>query len=212
MDDKWFRRRQKIAGVTAEDIARIMGRARSNVSHILNGHQKMSLDWAKAFAEALAVPLDEVLLHAGVLDEPEAQAIRPGFAESDAAPWMGRPGAPNHRMLAIVEAFGARAGVDLWQVRSPALALMGYMPGDMMLVDSHAADRARAGDVVVAQIYENATGTAITLLRRYEPPVLVAASPAPQDGRVHVVDGVNVVIRGRVSASWRLPEPAGALA
>ena len=57
MDDKWFKRQQKIAGVTAADIADRMGRARSNVSHILNGHQRMSLEWAKAFAEVLNVPL-----------------------------------------------------------------------------------------------------------------------------------------------------------
>jgi SOS-response transcriptional repressor LexA len=186
MDDKWFRRQQKIAGVTAEDIARHMGRARSNVSHILNGHQKMSLDWAQAFATVLKVPLDEVLHHAGVMDPPTAQQLRPGFAESDAMPWQGQ-GGDERRMTVLAEAIGARPGVDIWQVRGQALAFMGYMPGDMMLVDTHAAERARAGDVVVAQVYDNARGAAVTVLRR-----------------VHVVDGVNVVIRGRVTASWRI--------
>lgn len=202
MDANWFKKRQKIAGVTAEDIARRMGRARSNVSHILNGHQRMSLDWAKAFAEVLGVPLDEVLSHAGVLEEASAHTLRPGFSDSDAAPFKGRE-AEDRQAHNRAMAFGERPGVDLWQVRSPALAFMGFMPGDMMLVDTHAAERARAGDVVIAQVYDNAKGTAATLLRRYEPPVLVAASPDPDDRRVHVVDGVNVVIRGRVTASWR---------
>ncbi len=202
MDDKWFRKRQKIAGVTAEDIAQIMGRSRSNVSHILNGHQRMSLEWAKAFAQALDAPLDEVLQHAGVMDEQQAQTLRPGFSESDVAPWKGKD-AEDRAVHTVAQAHGERPGVDVWQVKSPALSLMGYMPGDMMLVDTHAAERVRQGDIVVAQVYDNTKGTAFTLLRRYEPPVLVAASPDPDDRRVHVVDGVNVVIRGRVTASWR---------
>ena len=81
---------------------------------------------------------------------------------------------------------------------------MGYMPGDYMLVDTHASERARAGDVVVAQVYDNAKGSAVTVLRRFEPPVLVAASTDPEDRRVHIVDGVNVVIRGKVVGSWRM--------
>lgn len=202
MDEKWFKLQQKKAGVTADDIARRMGRVRSTVSHIYSGRQKMSLDWAKAFAEVLQVPLDEVLKHAGVLEEAAAAPMRPGFAESDAVPFAGKD-SEDRQARSVAQALGERPGVDLWQVRSPALAFMGYMPGDMMLVDTHAAERARAGDVVVAQVYDNARGTAFTLLRRFEPPVLVAASPDPGDRRVHVVDGVNVVIRGRVTASWR---------
>lgn len=202
MDDKWFKQRQKIAGVTAEDIAKRMGRDRSVVSHIYSGRQRMSLDWARAFAEVLNVSLDEVLQHAGVMDEQQAQTLRPGFSESDVAPWKGKD-AEDRAVHTVAQAHGEKPGVDVWQVKSPALSLMGYMPGDMMLVDTHAAERVRQGDVVVAQIYDNNKGSAFTLLRRYEPPVLVAASPDPADRRVHVVDGINVVIRGRVTASWR---------
>lgn len=207
MDDKWFKAQQKKAGVTAEDIARRMGRVRSTISHIYTGRQKMSLEWAKVFAEALDVPLDEVLERAGVLEEHTAQTLRPGFSEGDAAPWKG-DSAEERQARMVAQAFGERAGVDLWQVRSPALQFMGYMPGDMMLVDTHAAERVRAGDVVAAQVYDNAKGAAVTVLRRFEPPVLVAASPAPDDQRVHVVDGVNVVIRGKVIASWRVRSSA----
>ena len=80
---------------------------------------------------------------------------------------------------------------------------MGYMPGDYILVDTNAADRARQGDAVIAQIYDNSAGSATTLLRRFEPPVLVAASMEPDERRVHIVDGTNVIIRGKVVASWR---------
>lgn len=202
MDDKWFKLQQKKAGVTAEDIAKRMGRDRSVVSHILNGRQRMTLEWAQAFADVLNVPLSEVLERAGTTTANVARQLQPGFSESDAAAWI-QQGAEDRQVPTMAAALGQRPGVDVWQVRSSAMALMGYMPGDFMLVDTHAAERARAGDVVVAQVYDNTKGSAVTVLRRLEPPVLVAASTAPEDRRVHVVDGVNVVIRGRIVASWR---------
>jgi len=201
MDDKWFKKQQKRVGVTAEDIARKMGRSRTNVSHIYMGRQRMSLDWAKAFSEVLQVPLEEVLRHAGVLDEPEQKPVVIGFGEGDATPWQGR-GGDAERNEAIARAFGGgRPGVDIWQVRSHTMILGGLLPGDRLLVDTHLSERVRAGDVVIAQVY-NRSG-AETVLRRYEPPVLVAASADPAEGRVLVVDGTNVVIKGKVVASWR---------
>lgn len=202
IDDKWFKQQQKRVGVTSEDIAEKIGRSRSAVSHIYMGRQRMSLEWAKAFAEVLQVPLDEVLRRAGVADEPTAQALAPGFSESDAAAWAPKPSDSN-KPRTIGEALGARTGVDIWQVRSASMALQGLLPGDFMLVDTHIADQARTGDVVIAQVYDYAKSKAITVLRRIEPPVLVAASADPADNRIYVVDGVNVMVRGIVIASWR---------
>ena len=57
MDDKWFKRQQKRAGVTAEDIAEELGRDRSVVSRIYVGRQRMTLDQARVFAKVLEIPL-----------------------------------------------------------------------------------------------------------------------------------------------------------
>ena len=203
MDDKWFKRQQKIAGVTADQIAAVVGRDRSVVSRIYTGRQRMSLEWAQAFASVLNVPLATVLEKAGAATLTTAQQLHPGFSDSDAVAWIPQ-GAEDRQVPTMAAAMGQRPGVDVWQVKSPALSLMGYMPGDYMLVDTHAAERVRSGDVVIAQVYDNAKGTATTILRRFEPPVLVAASMSPEDRRVHVVDGVNVVIRGKVAGSWRV--------
>lgn len=203
MDAKWFKDRQKQVGVTAEDIAREMGRARSNVSHILNGHQRMSLDWARAFAKVLSVTVDEVLLHAGALDEPEAQTLRPGFAESDAAPFAGKGGARDTADAIACCMGGGRPGIDVWTIKSDALALRGYLPGDQILVDTHQSERCKSGDIVLAQLYNWQTGTAETILRIYEPPVLVMASACVTAPMTRVVDHQNVVIKGKVIASWR---------
>jgi len=204
MDDRWFKAQQKRVGKTADHIAAVLGRDRSVVSKILSGKQRMSLEWAQAFSEALEVPLATILEKAGVTDEPTTQRLAPGFAESDAVPFtVGPSGGTGVTVKTIAEALGGgRPGVDVWRVKGGALALAGYLPGDFLLVDQHAAERVRAGDVVVAQVYQR-NGTAMTVLRRFEPPVLVAASCNPEEGRVHVVDGENVVIRGKILASWR---------
>lgn len=200
MDDKWFKTQQKKVGVTAEDIARRMNRSRSNVSHILNGKQRMSLEWAKAFSEVLQVPVATVLEKAGAADPATAQQLSPGFAESDAAPFVAR-GMDDRAPMTLAQAFGAKPGVDVWSVKGRAMVLAGYMPGDFILVDTHAAERVKAGDAVIAQVYGR--NGARTVFRRFEPPVLVAAGTDPADAGVHVVDGENVVIRGKVVASWR---------
>ena len=203
IDEKWFKQQQRRMGVTSEDIAQRAGRTRTSISNIYTGRQRMSLDWAKVFAEVLQQPLDEVLRRAGVTDEPTAQALAPGFSDSDASAWVPKAGEAGNAQI-IASAFGARPGVDVWQVRGGAMALQGLLPGDFMLVDTHAAERARAGDTVIAQVYDNVRNRAVTILRRLEPPVLVAASADIDERRVYVVDGVNVVIRGKVTPSWRV--------
>ncbi len=201
MDSQWFKQQQKRAGLTSFDLGDAIGRDRSVISKILNGYQRMTLDQARILADRLGVPLPLMLEKSGLADAPTAQQLAPGFSESDAAPYTPQP-ANEQRERQIATVMGQRPGVDVWRVKSRALALAGVLEGDFILVDTHAAERVRPGDVVIAQIY-NPRG-ATTVLRRFEPPVLVAASADPADARVHVVDGVNVVIMGRVSAAWRI--------
>lgn len=202
VDKDWIRKRLRLQGKTSADLAVAISRDRAVVSRIMNGHQALTLDQAKIFAVELGVDLPEMLHRAGMTDAPTAQAFTPGLAESDAAPFVYGGLAEGAQVRTAAQAFGERPGVDVWRVKSAAMALGGLLPGDFMLVDTHQAERVRAGDVVVAQIYSR-TG-ANTVLRRFEPPVLVAASTDPAEGRVHVVDGTNVVVRGKVVASWRL--------
>lgn len=201
IDDKWFKQQQKRVGVTADEIAAKRGLSRVNVSHILTGRQRMSLDWAKAFAEVLQVPLATVLEKSGITDAATAQTISPGFAESDAAPWKAQ-GFEDRKPQVIAEAFGARPGVDVWQVKGNAMCGAGLLAGDFILVDTHQAERVKSGDTVIAQVYAR-NGTAKTVLRRWMPPVLVSVSGSGEATEVHVVDHENVVIRGKIVASWR---------
>jgi transcriptional regulator with XRE-family HTH domain len=206
MDENWFRARKKQAGVTDQDIADKIRRDRSVVSKIVHGGQKMSLEWARAFAEVLQVPIEEVLAQVETQDAPMSLAFdapaRPsrGFSEPDATPFDGQPAVETD---SVAKALGKRPGVDLWLVRNGAMASAGLLPGDLMLVDTHQAERLRPGDVVVAQIYNNLRGTAQTVLRRWLPPVVVSCPGAGETQSASVVDGINVLVRGKVTASWR---------
>lgn len=200
MDILWFKEQQRRVGVTAADIADRLGKARSNVSNILNGRQRMNLEWAQAFADVLQVPLATVLEKAGVADPAQAQTMAPGYADSDVAPWVDGPG--GREIMSMGQALGARDGVDIWRVRSAGMALGGYLPGDFLLVDTEAATRATPGDTVIARLYLRDQPRMV--LRRWSPPVLIAAASPVDDVPALVVDGRNVVILGRVAASWRL--------
>ncbi len=203
MDVNWFKTKQKLAGVTTADIAARLGRDRSIVSHIYNGRQKMSLEWARAFSEALNVSVNEVLERAGVLDRDEAASMTSGFSDGDAALWVGKPGEMAQVTRTAQTLGGGRAGIDVWEVRTDALILSGYLPGDLLLVDTHQSDRCKAGDAVIAQVYNTTQGVATTILRRFQPPILVSATTNPDDQKAYVVDGDNVLVRGRIIASWR---------
>lgn len=206
VDKDWLKKRLRASGKTSADLAAAISRDRAVVSRIMNGHQEMSLDQAKIIAAQIGVELSELLTRAGLTDAPTAQAFSPGFSESDASAWVPGPEAGlAHEVRSIAQVLGKeRPGIDIWRVKSGAMVLGGLLVGDYMLVDTHASERLKAGDVVVAQIYSNATASAVTVLRRFEPPVLVAASADPADARVYVVDGNNVVVMGKVIASWRV--------
>ena len=155
------------------------------------------------FAKVLDAPLEEVLLRAGLTTPEEAPRLAPGFADGDATPFTGKP-QEKERATEKARLFGGNSpGIDVWTVQTNALILNGFIPGDQLVVDTHQSELCKAGDIVIAQKYDWQSGTAVTLLRRFEPPVLVSASPDPNEQRVQIVDGNNVVIKGKVIASWR---------
>ncbi len=206
MNADWFKHKQRIANVTSFDLGNAIGRDRTVVSRIYTGRQKMTLEQAEAFAKVLDVPVSEVLQQAGIASKETVQQLNPGFAESDVAAWVPKPdGRDGPDIEAMARAMGGgRNGVDVWRVKSRAMVLAGYLEGDYMLVDTGQRDTCKAGDVVLAQVYDFEVGAATTILRRYQTPVLVAASADPAEWGVHVVDHGAVAIMGKIVGSWRV--------
>lgn len=204
MDKDWFKMRMRQSGATTETLATAINRDRAVVSRILNGKQELKPQQAEVFAEVLDVGLDEVLAAAGMFENKSKARRAVGFSEGDAAPF-DITSSKHRKDAAIAKDLGCdKSGVDVWQVKGRAMALAGYIEGDRMLVDVNAADQCKAGDVVIAQVYDWETGSANTVLRRFSPPVLTSASTNPDDQKVHVVDGSNVALRGKIIASWRI--------
>ncbi|CDZ67658.1 Hypothetical protein NGAL_HAMBI2605_59390 [Neorhizobium galegae bv. orientalis] len=90
-------------------------------------------------------------------------------------------------------------GIDTWTVRTRALELAGYIPGDLVVVDQNTSPQ--RGDVVVAQVYDR-NGEAETVMRIYETSFLIAASMDPAH-LVPILINKDVVIRGVVVSSFR---------
>lgn len=94
-----------------------------------------------------------------------------------------------------------RNDVFPWRIKSRALEMAGFIPGDVAIIDMNAAPK--RGDAVCAQVYDWPNGRAETVLRLFEPPYLVTATADPTLRRPHYVDDEKVVIKGVVTAMLR---------
>jgi hypothetical protein len=97
---------------------------------------------------------------------------------------------------AIKALIGGRQAADPWTIRTRALEGVGYLPGDIVIVDL--GRRPEPGEVVCAQVYDWGRVAAETVMRIYEPPFLVAASLDEQLRRPLMVDNERVIIKGVV--------------
>jgi SOS-response transcriptional repressor LexA len=94
----------------------------------------------------------------------------------------------------------ASNSVTIWTLRSRALEGLGYLPGDILIVDLNA--EARRGDIVCAQIYDWPRMKAETVFRLCEPPYLVAATSERELLAPRLIDK-NVGLKGPVLLSVR---------
>ncbi len=120
----------------------------------------------------------------------------PGLGESEAIPYDARQdGAlPDWVSIAIEALRGNRTGIEPWVMKTFALDLMGVVPGDILIIDQNR--RAKAGDIVCAQLTDLATGRTETVMRRYDPPYIVTHSAKIGPTRPEAVDDDRVVIMG----------------
>jgi hypothetical protein len=126
--------------------------------------------------------------------DPSVPPAARGFGE-DAVPFDAK-GADPAVSAALKALIGGRKAADPWTIRTRALERIGFLPGDIVIVDL--GRRPEAGDAVCAQVYDWRRAAAETVMRLYEPPYLVAASLDEGLRRPLVVDNEQVVIKGVV--------------
>ncbi|MCO5091969.1 hypothetical protein [Bosea sp. (in: a-proteobacteria)] len=121
------------------------------------------------------------------------------FADSEGAPYeIGRKsndGRVDEQVRYICQ---SQSGLAPWTLTTRALEIFGYIPGDVLVVDSNAEPE--DGDIVVAQNYDLRTET---VFRLYQKPYLLAGATDRIVRPPLVEDGRRVVIRGVVIAQYR---------
>lgn len=99
-----------------------------------------------------------------------------------------------------------RAAADPWTLRTRALELRGFLPGDTVIVDLGILPK--PGDAVCAQVYDRTGFKAETVFRVYEPPYLLAASNDPAFRKPIHIDPEHVAIKGVLLPHRLRLEPA----
>jgi hypothetical protein len=117
-----------------------------------------------------------------------------GLAE-DAVPFDAESADPAVS-AAISALIGSRENADLRTISSRALEGLGYLPGDIVIVDLRRTPA--RGDIVCAQVSESGRSEPERVMRIYEPPVLVAATFDKQLQRLLWVDDPRIKIEGVV--------------
>jgi hypothetical protein len=170
-------------------IAKEIGVAASTLTRLLNASEgSIATLHARTISKLQAYSGISLFVGADVAAPPGPR----GLAE-DAVPFDARNADP--AVAAAIKALiGGRQAADPWTIRKPALERIGFLPGDIVIVDL--GRRPEAGDAVCAQVYDWGRSDAETVMRVYEPPYLVAASFDEQLRRPLVVDNERVIIKG----------------
>ena len=117
-----------------------------------------------------------------------------GFAE-DAVPFDAESADPAIS-AAIKALIGSREDAESRTISSRALEGLGYLPGDIVIIDL--GRKPARGDVVCAQLSGMGRSESETVMRIYQPPVLLAATFDRPLERLLWVDDPRVKIEGVV--------------
>lgn len=183
------------------------------LSEILSGKSEPSMTTLVALAKSGRVSTDWLATGRPV---PVAASLGGGIGDGDAgivptsAAPLGGLAEPEALAYAVsarrsdldraIVAFVGGLVADAWQLRTRAIELAGYLPGDIVVVDRNAEPR--PGDVVVAQTEAARPRDVTTIWRIYAPPVLM---PASSDRSLLPTPLVGAIPMGVVIALFRDP-------
>ena len=171
-------------------LAKAAGLAASTLTRVLdeNSTKTFSARTISKLQKCSGIPM-----HFG--GDPSAPSGLRGLAE-DAVRFDAESADPTVS-AAITALIGSRQAAVPWTIRTRALECLGYLPGDIVIVDL--GRRPARGDVVCAEVYNLGRRDAETVMRIYEPPILAAASFDEQVlRRPLMVDDARVTIKGVV--------------
>jgi hypothetical protein len=189
----WLRDVLVRTGLSPNALANRIGKSPTTLTRFLNdpkAHHELRLDTVRRIVEATGV--QPPLATAGEAGPPSHRAEVDGLALKVETGDLRVDDAVRYLCA-------ADANLSPWRLNTRAVELMGYLPGDIVIVDLAASPQ--DGDVVVAQIY-NARG-ADTVFRLYAKPYLMAAANDRISRAPMLVDDKAVAIRGVAVAMFR---------
>lgn len=189
----WIKHVAAHLNLTPSDLARRAELSPSTLTRYLNdnsgqiGISQRSLDKIGEYARIR--PHQFQTSPFGSFQEAEATPYDPGDAQAD---WIEK------QVRDMCSAVQSRVP---WTLRTDALNLLGYLKGDIVIVDLSMP--ARDGDIVCAQLYDWQRETADTVFRLYRKPWLMTHSSIIAPIQPRLVDDDNVAIKGVVEAVLR---------
>jgi transcriptional regulator with XRE-family HTH domain len=186
---EYLKRVMKLTGKKATPLAEAAGLSPSTLSRVLKegGTGMLSANTLSKLQDHSGIPL-----HFG--GETSGPWGPRGLAE-EAVPFDSESADPAVS-AAITALIGSRADAVPWTIRTRALECMGYLPGDIVIVEL--GRRPQQGDVVWAEVYNLGRSDGEMVMRIYRPPILAVASLDQQLGGPLMVDDARVIIRGVV--------------
>lgn len=182
----WLREIARHMNLSPSQLALNSGMAASTLTRYLNDNSNS--------VSITQTSLEKVALYSGFKIGQYPGRTR-GLQEPDAVPFaQDADSKPKWLEAAVTAARQDRAGVDAWVMKGSALDGMGVLPGDILIIDQNR--RAKAGDIVIAQISDYSLGTAETVVRLYQTPFLISHSLRLGPQRPEQVDDDRVVIMG----------------
>lgn len=160
----WLSRVKSITGMTVTDLARAAGKHHTTLTNFMNKPARGPLN---------PLTIELVSQATGVPATMEARGTpAPAGSTDEAEPYVDSGDNP---IAAAIKLFSAgNATIAAWRLRTHALENVGFLPGDIVLVDP---DRQpAAGEAVCAEAYDGIKARTETVWRIYEPPYLMAAT------------------------------------
>lgn len=189
----------KRADKPATRVATEAGVAASTLTRMLNAPEDSTSTFNARTIRKLQA-YSGIPLHFG--GEASASSGLRGFAE-DAVQFDAESADPAVS-AAIAALIGSRDAAVPWTIRTRALECLGYLPGDIVIVEL--GRQPEPGDVVWAQVSNSGHSVPEMVMRIYEPPLLATATLDRQLRRPLTVNA-QVIIRGVVLPHRLRPAP-----
>lgn len=152
---------RKRRGMTAKELAELVGTDPVNISRIERGLRKLTEEWMRRIAKALEVTPAE-LLTAPLLQD----------FQDDAVEYISE--AEDHLVRAM-----RRRNLVPWTIRSNSLENLGIAQGQVRTFDmsQKAVDSVETGDVVIARLYERGNHSEVrTVIRQFVAPGMLVTN------------------------------------